>query len=60
MSSCETSLDAHCEGATGKMCFCCGLPTCGACSKKVEYHGYGIKRLCANCLKEYADTLAKV
>ena len=60
MHNCETVVAPLCEDKSGKMCFSCGLPTCGPCSRKVEYWDYGIKRLCVNCLKEYADTVARV
>ena len=34
------------------VCFSCGLPVCAKCSKRRKYMGYGLRRICDNCIEE--------
>ena len=31
------------------ICFACGLPACGHCSKLIEYMNFGKQRICDTC-----------
>lgn len=54
MSECHIC-DRGCEGQTGKMCFSCGLPSCGTCSLVLNYYEFGDKRICNNCITSHYD-----
>lgn len=39
---------------TKATCFACGMPACtnSACSWRIQWHGYGRRRVCAKCSDE--------
>lgn len=50
------SAPANLVGAhTGATCFACGEPTCLRCSSRIRFLGYGRRRICFNCIEEYAQ-----
>lgn len=50
--ACTVVDDNTCEGQTNMECFACGEPVCGACSVKVAWYNYGIRRIGIDCARE--------
>ena len=50
--SCPVADDNTCEGQTNVKCFACGQPVCKACSVKMTWHNYGVKRIGIDCARE--------
>lgn len=53
--ACTVAYNNECEGAATTICFSCGEPVCKACSSKISYRLYGVKRLCKPCQEEETE-----
>lgn len=34
------------------LCFACGLHACSECTRRMNYHRFGVRRICFHCIEE--------